>query len=108
VRRTGDYLTVRLHELAVKYGQGEVRGSVRKEHLEQLCSQLEGLVRYILILRGKRSVTERRKIETKLASIRSDENCLLLATGRYVGEGFDDARLDTLLLTLPVTLIAGC
>ena len=27
----------------------------------------------------------------------------MLATGRYVGEGFDDARLDTLFLTLPVS-----
>jgi superfamily II DNA or RNA helicase len=27
----------------------------------------------------------------------------LLATGRYLGEGFDDAGLDTLFLTLPVS-----
>jgi superfamily II DNA or RNA helicase len=27
----------------------------------------------------------------------------ILATGRYIGEGFDDARLDTLFLTLPVS-----
>lgn len=27
----------------------------------------------------------------------------MLATGRYIGEGFDDARLDTLFLTLPVS-----
>jgi hypothetical protein len=33
----------------------------------------------------------------------SDEERRLLVIGRYIGEGFDDARLDTLLLALPVS-----
>jgi superfamily II DNA or RNA helicase len=37
-----------------------------------------------------------------LTAVPEDEPRLLLATGRYIGEGFDDGRLDTLFLTLPV------
>ncbi|HYA03370.1 MAG TPA: hypothetical protein VEI04_09675 [Syntrophobacteria bacterium] len=32
-----------------------------------------------------------------------DEERLVLATGRYIGEGLDDERLDTLFLALPIS-----
>ena len=38
-----------------------------------------------------------------LARIPDGEERVLVATGRYIGGGFDDARLDTLFLALPVS-----
>ena len=47
--------------------------------------------------------TERRAAATTLAAIPDTEPRLLIATGRYIGEGFDDARLDTLFLAMPIS-----
>lgn len=44
-----------------------------------------------------------RPLPSDWLSIPRDEPRVILATGRYVGEGFDDPRLDTLFLTLPVS-----
>jgi len=47
-------------------------------------------------------VRDKKDILTRLTAVPRDEERLILATGRYLGEGFDDARLDTLFLALPV------
>ena len=46
---------------------------------------------------------ELKAVLARLAAIPENEDRVLLATGRYIGEGFDDPRLDTLFLTLPVS-----
>ena len=38
-----------------------------------------------------------------LNAVPDDEPRVIVATGRYVGEGFDDARLDTLFLAMPAS-----
>jgi superfamily II DNA or RNA helicase len=84
-------------------GRSPILLTERKEHLQYLYDQLNKFVRHIVVLKGGRSARERRDIQKQLEAIPSDEERLLLATGRYIGEGFDDARLDTLFLALPVS-----
>jgi superfamily II DNA or RNA helicase len=61
------------------------------------------MVRHVFLLTGGKAAKQRRELAARLAQIRDDEERLVLATGRYIGEGFDDARLDTLFLALPVS-----
>ncbi len=75
----------------------------RKEHLEYFADRLRDFTRNLIVLHGGKSAKKRRDDINRLAAIPDDEERLILATGRYIGEGFDDARLDTLFLALPVS-----
>ena len=46
---------------------------------------------------------QRKAVAERLAAIPDEEERVIVATGRYLGEGFDDARLDTLFLTMPIS-----
>ena len=60
-------------------------------------------VRHLVVLRAGLGKKQRQAVGERLALVPRDEPRVILATGRYVGEGFDDPRLDTLFLTLPVS-----
>ena len=88
---------------ALRDGRSPLLLTERKEHLKALADCLEPHVRNIVMLYGGRGIKEIRAVASQLAEISDDEDRVLLATGRYIGEGFDDPRLDTLFLTLPVS-----
>ena len=75
----------------------------RKEHLALLIELLSPLVQNIIVLKGGMGQKQRRQLAKRISEIPDEEERLLISTGRYLGEGFDDARLDTLFLALPVS-----
>ena len=74
----------------------------RRDHLEYFRDRLSRFVRNLVVLRGGMSTAERIASEAANEASVGNER-LILATGRYIGEGFDDARLDTLFLTMPIS-----
>ena len=73
----------------------------RKDHLEYLEHRLAPFVRNLAVLRGGMSAAQRKASMAALA-VAEDQERLVIAIGRYIGEGFDDQRLDTLFLTMPI------
>ena len=88
---------------ALEEGRSPILLTERKEHLEYFADRLRKFTRNLIVLQGGRSAKRRRDDLNQLAAIPDNEERLVLATGRYIGEGFDDARLDTLFLALPVS-----
>ena len=75
----------------------------RRVHLETLHGLLEGRVAHLVVLRGGMGRREAAEARERISAIPPNEGRILLATGSYLGEGFDDARLDTLLLAMPIS-----
>ncbi len=88
---------------ALAEGRSPIVLTERTDHLEFFSSRLAGFTRHLVVLRGGMGARKERDVRRQLAAIGAHEERLILATGRFIGEGFDDARLDTLFLTLPIS-----
>ncbi len=88
---------------AIKAGRSPIVLTERTSQLDDFAARLTGLVKHVVVLKGGMGAKQRRAIAEQLSSIPDGEERVLLATGRYIGEGFDDARLDTLFLAMPIS-----
>ncbi len=88
---------------AVHEGRSPLVLTERNDHLDFLADRLSTRIMHLIVLRGGMGRNEAGAVIARLAAIPENEPRALLATGRLIGEGFDDARLDTLFLTLPVS-----
>ena len=89
--------------VALAEGRSPIVLTERRDHLQRLAEGLRDFAPQVVVLHGGMRPKAQREALAKLAAIPVGEARLLLATGRYIGEGFDDSRLDTLFLVLPVS-----
>ncbi|HOX59918.1 MAG TPA: DUF559 domain-containing protein [Candidatus Paceibacterota bacterium] len=88
---------------AVKAGRFPLVLTERTEHLRLLAEELAKTIPHVITLQGGMGRKAIRAAMASLAQVPAEDGCVLLATGRYIGEGFDEPRLDTLFLTLPIS-----
>ena len=88
---------------AVSQGRSPLVLTERTEHLRRLAELLSPDVPHLIVLRGGQTRKDLDAARAHLAEIPATGARVVLATGGYIGEGFDDARLDTLFLALPVS-----
>ena len=88
---------------AVGNGRSPLLLTERNDHLDRLEQLLTPEVPHLVVLRAGMGKKQRQAVADRLAAVPAGDGRVILATGKYVGEGFDDPRLDTLFLTLPVS-----
>ncbi|GFP20194.1 hypothetical protein HKBW3S03_01695, partial [Candidatus Hakubella thermalkaliphila] len=88
---------------ALEMGRSPLLLTERIEHLELFAERLKGFAQNIIVLRGGMGSRQRKKVADRIKVIPGSEERVILATGSYIGEGFDDARLDTLFLAMPIS-----
>jgi superfamily II DNA or RNA helicase len=88
---------------ALEAGRSPLLLTARTDHLRHFAEQLASVVKNLFVLKGGMSKKQRQSTADALAAVPLGEQRVILATGSYIGEGFDDARLDTLFLAMPIS-----
>ena len=88
---------------AVQDGCSPLLLTSRTEHLKYFETALDGKVENVFVLKGGMGKKQRRLIAEAIAAVPEGNPRVILATGSYIGEGFDDARLDSLFLAMPIS-----
>jgi superfamily II DNA or RNA helicase len=75
----------------------------RREHLDLLADLLVQHIPHVIVMKGGMGKRQRQRVAEQISNLPIDQPRVIVATGRYLGEGFDHDRLDTLFLGLPIS-----
>ena len=88
---------------AVQDGRTPIIISERMSQIETLYDMLKDCADNVIVLSGQGTAKSKKECLESVRNVPSSESLILLATGKYAGEGFDEPRLDTLFLVLPIS-----
>ena len=87
----------------IKEGRNCLLLSERTRHVALLSELLNQQGVEVLVMTGGKTNAETKRQMESLRDASTDKSLVICATGKYIGEGFDEARLDTLFLTMPIS-----
>ena len=88
---------------ALREGRCPLLLTERRAHLDMLEAMLRDQVEHLIVFKGGMKTKDLKAMAERLESLPEDDPHLILATGRFLGEGFDHPRLDTLFLAMPIS-----
>lgn len=87
---------------AIEEGRNPIVLTERTAHVNRLCAMVDSQGVELISLVGGMSAKTKRQAMERLAALPEKARFVIVATGKYVGEGFDFPRLDTLFLAMPI------
>ncbi len=75
----------------------------RTAHVELLAKKISEKIPDVITITGKLGIKKTRETLKKISDTPAGKQLTLVATGKYIGEGFDEPRLDTLFLAMPIS-----
>src|SRR6267154_1427035 len=88
---------------AIEDGRFPLLLTERTDHVQLLLDKLVRRVPNVFVMKGGTGKKKRDELALEIREVPDDQQRVIIATGRYIGEGFDDAKLDTLFLTMPIS-----
>jgi len=84
-------------------GRNSIVLTERTAHVELLSEELSKKIPNVISLVGGLGTRKTKEIMKQINDTTPDQQLTLVATGKYIGEGFDEPRLDTLFLAMPIS-----
>lgn len=87
---------------SVDAGRNPLVLTERTSHIGKLAELMKDEDFKIIVLAGHLKTSERKKSLGEIKSLKDGDRFVIIATGKLIGEGFDEARLDTLFMAMPI------